>query len=484
MKGAGSREGGAGNPGEPSAAGSLLPAPCSLRHPGAVLLVSCYELGHQPLGTAWPAAFLERAGFAPHQLDLAVEELDPERVRRARLVALSVPMHTALRLGLDAARRIRAANPDCVLVCFGLYAHLNRAYLRTQGIDAVLAGESEAALVALAERVEAGTWERGAVAPPALERLAFEPPSRQGLPTLGRYAALERAGRRVPAAAVEASRGCLSLCRHCPIPPVYQGRFFVVPQEVVLADVRHVVAAGARHITFADADFLNGPGHALRVARALHAEFPHVTFDITAKVEHLLRDRALLPELAALGCVFIVSAVESLSDRILAILDKGHDRADVETALGLVSGAGMTLRPTFVPFTPWTTPDDYFEMLEFVAKSDLVDAVDPVQYGLRLLVPPGSLLLERPELAPHLRGLDAAALGWRWEHPDPRMESLQREVSAATRAAAEAGADPLTTFDRVWDLAATAARAPRRRPVTTWTVPRPRHPRLTEPWFC
>ena len=470
MTGAGSREPGAG---------------ASVRDPGAVLLISCYELGHQPLGTAWPAAFLERAGFAPHQLDLAVEPLDPERVRQARLVALSVPMHTALRLGLDAARRIRAVNPDCVLVCFGLYAHLNRAYLRTRGIDAILAGESETALVALAERLEAGAWQRDTEPPavPMMERLTFPAPSRAALPTLGRYAALERNGRRVPAAAVEASRGCLSLCRHCPIPPVYAGRFFVVPADVVLADVGQVVAAGARHITFADADFLNGPGHALRVARALHTAFPDVTFDFTAKVEHLLRDRALLPELAALGCVFVVSAVESLSDRVLAVLDKGHDRNDVETALGLVTAAGIALRPTFVPFTPWTTLDDYRELLEFVAAHDLLDAVDPVQYGLRLLIPPESLLLERPELAPHLRGLDAAALGWRWEHPDLRMDALQRDVSAVTRAGAAAGTDPLETFDRVWELARATARAPRGRP-TTWTVPRPRHPRLTEPWFC
>jgi radical SAM superfamily enzyme YgiQ (UPF0313 family) len=455
-----------------------------LRAPGSILLVSCYELGHQPLGTAWPAAFLERAGYAPAQLDLAVEELDPERVRRARLVAVSVPMHTALRLGLEAAARIRTLNPDCVLAFFGLYAHLNRAYVRARGVDVVLAGESEPALVALAERIAEGTWSRGTDLPPVIERLAFPAPSRRGLPTLGRYAALERGGRRVPAAAVEASRGCLSLCRHCPIPPVYAGRFFVVSPDIVQADVREVVAAGARHVTFADADFLNGPGHALRVVRALHAEFPDVTFDFTAKIEHLLRHRALLPEFAALGCIFVVSAVESLSDRVLAVLDKGHDRADVEAALGLVTAAGMTLRPTFVPFTPWTTLDDYLEMLDFVAARDLLDAVDPAQYGLRLLVPPGSLLLERPELTPHLREFDAAGLGWRWEHPDPRMDALQRDVSAATRTAAAGGVDPLETFDRVWELARSAARSPRSRPAIRWTVPRPRHPRLTEPWFC
>jgi len=72
----------------------------ALRQPGAILLVSCYELGHQPLGLAWPRAFLERAGYAPETLDLAVEPFDADKAQRARLVAISVPMHTALRLGV------------------------------------------------------------------------------------------------------------------------------------------------------------------------------------------------------------------------------------------------------------------------------------------------------------------------------------------------------------------------------------------------
>ena len=45
-----------------------------------VLLVSTYELGHQPLHVASPAAALRRAGHEVACLDLAVEMWDPERV--------------------------------------------------------------------------------------------------------------------------------------------------------------------------------------------------------------------------------------------------------------------------------------------------------------------------------------------------------------------------------------------------------------------
>src|SRR5436309_3996661 len=404
---------------------------------GAILLVSCYELGHQPLGLAWPKAFLERAGYAPGTLDLSVEAFEEDKVGQARLVAISVPMHTALRLGVRAAERIRRVNSRCRIVFYGLYALLNAAYLRAHGADAVLGGEAEEALGGLVRRLEAG--EDVAIEPgPTLRRLPFPVPSRSGLPELTRYASLSRAGELVPAGSVEASRGCLHRCLHCPIPSVYDGRFFVVPREVVLEDVRRLVAAGAGHITFGDPDFLNGPRHALRIARALHAEFPGVTYDFTAKIEHILEHRGLFSEFGALGCAFVVSAVESLSDVVLGHLEKGHSRADVPVALEIVRRAGIALRPSFVAFTPWTTLSDYLKLLEFVDAHAVIDDVDPVQYAIRLLIPPGSALLSRAPIQAHLGPLDPAALTYRWSHPDPRMDGLHAAVSQVVADAARA----------------------------------------------
>jgi radical SAM superfamily enzyme YgiQ (UPF0313 family) len=456
-----------------------------VKAPGAILLVACYELGHQPLAVAWPAAFLERRGYAPAVMDLSVEPFDAEKARRAGLALISVPMHTALRLGVKVAERVREVNPTCRVVFFGLYATLNADYLTARGADAVLAGEAEAALVELVERFEAG--EPPHSRPPVLGKLAFPVPSRAALPALKHYAHLERDGQLALAGYVEASRGCKHLCRHCPIPPVYGGRFFVVPSEVVLADVRQLVAAGAMHVTFGDPDFLNGPGHAFAVARAVHAEFPNLTFDVTAKIEHLLRHRSRLGELRSLGCLFVVSAAESLSDTVLGHLAKGHTRADIVAALQAVRAAGMTLRPTWVPFTPWTTLDDYRELLDFVEREALVDAIDPVQYTIRLLVPPGSLLLESAAMRPHLGALVEGAFYYRWTHPDPTMERLHERVTAAvvtaTGGTREQSENPGVTFARIRRLAEEAAGAAPRAPLAP-SSPGPRPPRLTEPWFC
>jgi radical SAM superfamily enzyme YgiQ (UPF0313 family) len=454
------------------------------RSPGAVLLLSCYELGHQPQGLASPLGFLERAGFAPDALDLAVEPFDEARVRHARFVGISVPMHTALRLGVAAARRVRRINPGAHIAFYGLYAALNADYLQVEVADSVVGGEYEAALVTLVASLERA--ERPAPFPRTvrvLERLDFPVPSRTALPPLDRYTALIEAGGRRPAGHVEASRGCLHHCLHCPIPPVYGGRFFVVPPEVVLADIRGQVAAGATHITFGDPDFLNGPGHSLKIVRTMHAEFPALTFDCTAKVEHLLRRRALLPELASLGCLLIVSAVESLSDTVLANLDKGHTRGDVYAAVDALREARIALRPSLLPFTPWATLDDYIELLEFVAAEGLVYHVDPVQYGIRLLVPPGSTLLGRPAMRPFLGPRDPAALTYTWIHSDPRMDELQGQVMAIVERAARGGEETQATFRQVFEAAHRAAGRPAPPPLPR-LAPGPRPPRLSEPWFC
>ena len=464
-----------------------------MRAPGAILLVACYELGHQPLGVAWPAACLEARGYLPAVMDVAVEPFDEHRAARAELVAIAVPMYTALRVGLEVAERVRALNPRARLCFYGLYASLNAETLLAGGADAVIGGEVEPALVRYVEALESpdpaaavpGVRTRAHASEPSLERTAFPVPSRGGLPALQRYTRLERGGRRELTGYVEASRGCRHRCRHCPIPPVYGGRFVVVPPDVVLADVRQQVTAGATHVTFGDPDFLNGPRHAFAVAERLHAEFPAVTFDVTAKVEHLLRHRARLGELARLGCAFAVTAVESLSDVVLGHLDKGHTRADVGEVLCLARAAGLDLRPTWLAFTPWTTLDDYHEMLDFIAAEDLIDRVDSVQYSLRLLVPPGSLLLGSPALRPFLGPLQADAFNHSWIHPDPRMDALQAEVAAVVAADAAAGADGAATFDRVRGLVDAARGRPGRPPVTAGLRPdRARPPRLTESWFC
>jgi hypothetical protein len=389
-------------------------------------------------------------------------------------------MHTATRLAGPIIARVRRENPEARLCAFGLYAPLNADWLRSLGVEAVFGGEFEGELSEWAKGGSPFDKLRTSGPPRPLPRLHFLVPDRAGLPPLSRYASLQLPdGTRRAVAYTEASRGCKHLCRHCPVVPVYNGQFRIVPPDVVMADIEAQVRAGAEHVTFGDPDFFNGPTHAMRIIDGLHAAHPRVSYDVTIKVEHLLRHRDLLPRLAETGCLFVTSAVESVDDRVLALLDKGHTRADFVEAVTLTRQAGVTLVPTFVAFHPWLTLEGYCDLLDAIAALDLVDHVAPIQLAIRLLLPEGSPLLARDEMRRHIGEFDAATLAYRWTHPDPRVDLLQREVMAIV--GAKLTADRRLVFEEVAALAHEfAGRAYSPKPIRD----RATVAYLNEPWYC
>lgn len=449
-----------------------------------VTLIATYEMGRQPFGLASPAAWLRRAGIDVTCLDLSRQQLDA-RAARADLVAFHLPMHTATRLAVPVIAEVRRLNPAARLCAYGLYAPLNEAFLRSVGVDHLLGGEFEADLVSLASGIAEG--DDASMPPPSrlpprsrLPRLELIPPWRGGLPPLERYATLQQGAARKVAGYTEASRGCKHTCRHCPVVPVYAGRFRVVRPDVVLADVAAQVEQGAEHVTFGDPDFFNGVGHAMRVVEGVARRFPGLTYDVTIKVEHLVAHADLLPRLRETGCLFVTSAVESFDDAILEHLEKGHTRRDIEHAVDLCQAAGVTLAPTFVAFTPWTTVEGYRDMLAEVDRLDLVEHVAPIQLALRLLVTAGSRLLELDELAEHLEAFDAEHLVYPWRHPDHRVEQLADDVRAMVGRRLTAGRREL--FDAIRGRACDGEPPERVPPAPVRQ--RVEVPYLNEPWYC
>jgi radical SAM superfamily enzyme YgiQ (UPF0313 family) len=443
-----------------------------------VVLISPYELGRQPFNLAEPAAWFKRAGISLACLDLSQQTLDPAVLKDAEYVAIYLGMHTATRIAAAALPKIRTLAPKAKLAAFGLYAPMNADWLRGLGVEAIFGGESEPDLVAWVE-TDAPT----PTTQIRRDKIEFLVPERSGLPTLDRYAHLLLADNtRRSVGFAEASRGCKHLCRHCPVVPVYAGKFRVVPVEVVIADIAQQVAAGAAHISFGDPDFLNGPTHALKIAEALHARFPAMTWDATIKVEHLLDHAELLPRLQACGLLFIVTAVESVDDTILGYLDKGHTRAGFEAALAYSRELGIALAPTFVPFTPWTTLHGYRELLATLLKLRLVEAVPPVQLVIRLLVPQGSYLMHLPEFAARVGEFDQAMLGYPWHADDARVDTLQAELMAWVMQAEQNAVPRAEVFAGLWARthAALGEPAPPLDPAQ-FGEPIPHH---SEPWYC
>jgi len=418
-------------------------------------------------------------------LDLSRQALSEQAVREAGLIAFYVPMHTATRLTLELLEPMRAANPKAHLCAYGLYAPLAAESLRAKGIESLLGGEFEQALLDLAEHLS-GMSAFPQIHPLdsniSLARLRFLTPDREGLPALKSYAHLVMpAGDHRMVGYTEASRGCKHVCRHCPIVPVYNGVFRIVDRETVLADIRQQVKAGAQHITFGDPDFFNGIGHAMPIVEALHREFPQLTYDVTIKIEHLRENAELLRTLRDTGCLFIVSAVESLDDDILEKLQKGHTRADFFRVVEECQRAGVMLQPTFVPFTPWTTFENYLDLLEQLRRLELIVAVAPIQLAIRLLVTAGSRLLEMEEIRRQIGGFDAKSLTYPWRHREPAIDRLCEELQDLVGQAENAEASRAAIFEKIWSAANRAAdrHVPLPLPASTPAVPY-----LNEPWYC
>jgi radical SAM superfamily enzyme YgiQ (UPF0313 family) len=452
-----------------------------------ILLISTYDLGRQPFGLASPAAWLRDAGWEVTCMDLTRQRLEETAVHEAALVGFFLPMHTATRLALPVIDRVRTMNPSAHVCAYGLYAPLSAAILRDRGVQTILGPEFEEDLVALAGAIlrphatpTSGAHRFNRAADTRLPHLAFKNPDRSDLPPLARYASLQVGANRKVVGYTEASRGCKHRCRHCPIVPVYDGRFRAVPVDVVIADVAAQAAAGAQHITFGDPDFFNGPKHAMAVVDALAEAQPGLSYDVTIKVEHLRRHAALLPRLRATGCAFVTSAVESFDETVLAKLEKGHTAEDFEAVVRDCAAIGLPLSPTFVAFTPWTTIESYHAMLRTIERLGLTGAVAPIQYAIRLLIPEGSRMLELPEVRARVSHFDARTLTHVWHHEDPRVDALQRELEALVGARLNAPREEM--FARVWTCAHESAGVPLpdRRPLPS----RATVPYLNEPWYC
>jgi radical SAM superfamily enzyme YgiQ (UPF0313 family) len=443
-----------------------------------VLLISTYDLGRQPFGLASPTAWLRSEGIEVDCVDASRDALSDSQIGRAGMIAFYLPMHTATRLAGPLVSRVRQLNPSARLAAYGLYAPLNGAWLRDNGVDHVFGPEAEADLVHLSRNPEPGTRnpER------RVQRLRFIRPDRSTLPPLSRYAALQMPdGTRRVVGSTEATRGCKHLCRHCPIVPVYGGIFRAIPLEVVIDDVRGQVAAGAQHISFGDPDFLNGPTHARRLVEAVAQQFPGLTYDVTIKIEHILRHVDMLGLLRETGCLMITSAVESVDDDVLLKLRKGHTRSDFVDAVSVCRQAGVSLVPTFVPFTPWTTIDGYRDLLEQIRILELTDSVAPIQLAIRLLVTAESKLMELPEVLGLIDPFDPQSLTYPWRHPDREVDDLQRAVMNVVGAPGTLSRPQV--FDRIWALANGVGPLGMDRLKGSDPI-RCSQPYMTEAWYC
>ena len=115
----------------------------------------------------------------------------------------------------------------------------------------------------------------------------------------------------------------------------------------------------------------------------------------------------------------------------------------------MFADTGLTLQPTFVPFTPWTTLEGYRDLLEVLAEQGLVENVAPIQLAIRLLIPAGSRMLELAEIQRRIGAFDSAALYYPWQHGDAAVDALACDLQQIVERSEKLGRSRMQIFERI-----------------------------------
>jgi len=375
-----------------------------------ILLLSFYDLGKQPKIISELYKKLDNGSNQIDVVDYSIEEKNLT-LDNYDVLGIYASMHTASVLAEQYLRDRKLPNK---LFVFGLYANVfSEMFSNFQSIHSFDSDELESLLeVQLNPNYS----------------FKHSVPDRTILPSITDYSHIVDGSNNLIAGSVETTYGCKHECTHCPVPIEFKGMFKTFGTEKIITDVTNQVEEGAKHISFNDPDFFNGPKHALKILQLLNEKHPSITYDSTIKVEHILKYPDYFQELKNLNMLFVISAFETTNDHVLNILQKNHSFNDLNKAVELSLENKIDIRPTWMPFSPWTEQNDLISIIKLIENYKLRETVDPIQLTIKLLVPKNSLILKRPEMKEYLLDYDPSSFSYAWKYKFPNIDNIQNEL--------------------------------------------------------
>lgn len=375
-----------------------------------ILLTSFYDLGKQPKIIAEIVDRYNSSEIDFDFFDFSVEDQNID-LENYDVLGIYAPMHTATILSIEYIKDKKLPNK---MFTFGLYGSVLEDF--NSSIRYIKDIESDE----LALFLEINDDHQFS--------LKNNIPNRQIFPDISNYAHLVDGSNNLIAGSVETTYGCKHSCTHCPVPISFNGSFKTYSLEKIVSDVENQVKQGAKHISFNDPDFFNGPIHALKILESLNEKFPSITYDSTIKVEHIIKYKKYFKELSSLNMVFVISAFETTNDLVLSILEKNHTSNDLNNSIEISQDFGIDIRPTWMPFSPWTELNDLSNIVKLIEKYELRETVDPIQLTIKLLIPKHSLIIKKPEINKYLGNYEKNSLSFKWEYENNDVEKLQSSL--------------------------------------------------------
>lgn len=344
-----------------------------------------------PLGLAYLAAVLERAGSKVELMDAAVEGFSmADAVERVRAFAPDVAGVTSTTNyfgnALELARLLKAALPALPVMIGGPHATRNpEAMLEHPCFDAVCIGEGERTVLELVAALGggAGLSEVKGIAFRAggLPRLT-EPrelienmdeipmPARHLLP-LSKYVPQPNDGPYVPKFAMITSRGCPYECIFCD-----HGIFGVSyrsfsPARIVDEAEQLVNRFGARDIAFVDSLFMPTVKRVRDIVEEMQRRKLRVHWTCTIRAN--VATREILDEMKRAGCWRVRIGVESGNEEVLKFIRKRVTKDQVRKVARNAHAAGLHPKAFFMIGHPTDTEATIRESIAFAKELPLTD---------------------------------------------------------------------------------------------------------------
>jgi hypothetical protein len=321
----------------------------------------------------WPVTkiyrdFYARSGFLA-SLPMSVET-----------IGISVTMGPQLVPSLILAKAIKAARPDAAVVLGGPtlslmpLPDLERLLASFETVDAIVRFDGEYPLAALLEQKREGRWEPAAIpgvsgrvktavkhcppqAGPRLESLPFAEYDARLLSRLAN-----------PEIGIIQARGCYwGRCTYCDYVELYDGSPAFrtrTPQRFVEEMEYQIEKHGVRRFSIITESI--PPSFARRLSDLILARGLDARWNSFAMVEkHFTAE--LLGRMRRAGCECLVIGLETMTDRVLKLVEKAGTQEENANFLRNARDAGMRLKVNLIPDLPSTT---YPEALDSLAVLD------------------------------------------------------------------------------------------------------------------
>lgn len=363
----------------------------------------------EPLGLAYIAGYLEKASVPVRIIDAPAEHMSAEQVvsgilsGKEDIVGINI-LTTTFNVVKDLCQRIKIAIPQCCIVLGGPHSTVlpERTLEEIPEADIACIGEGEITMAAIVQCVDdddinhiegicyrrKGRIQRNPDRPFIRDLDEIPPPARHLLPMDRYHLTASRVSGDSFCPTIIVARGCPFKCSYCS--RTFGRTFRAHSTKRIISEIKELIDTYQIQQINIEADtltvkktFLKDLCHAL-IGNKIHRK---ISWTCESRVDTI--DAEMLKLMRRAGCWQISYGVETGSQRLLNLINKGVTLSQVESAFQMTKKSGISIRGFFMLGLPTETRAESMETIAFAKK------IDPLWAQFTITVPyPGTQMFD------------------------------------------------------------------------------------------